>query len=813
MAIFSDNIRTGSAAAGGGTFEITNSIRFDGMDNGYLKRTPSSTGNQKVWTWSGWIKRNTVARDNINTQHLFSCDAHSGNNGIAAIYIHGSQDKMHTYFDTTGNNPYGAVNDRLYRDVTGWMHVVWQGDAGNDQKIWINGVQESVSSGTYPPDYSFGMNESGIPMLMGSQGWDGHNLVGDFLLAEVYYSDGTKYTASDFGETNSDTGVWSPKSDVSITYGTNGFHLKFDDTSSTTTLGYDSSGNNNHFTLHNMSAPSAGWPATDSLTDTPTNNFCTLNCLDRHNDAITRGGLETATTGTGGHYPIYATMGMKTGKWYYEAKRKTNDGFLPGIMEMQHDHGSHNTDSTVGNNTSTVNKRGYGLLTGDGRKSHNGTYSSYGSGLTNQSDILMCAYDADNGKVYWGKNGTWFDSGDPAAGSNPAFSGIDTTKTWVWSFHHYGNNNNVYVNFGQQGFTYTPPSGFAALCTKEMADPAITLPTDHFDVATWAGNDGAQTISSLAFEPGFVWVKAHDRSENHFLTDDVRGDGKSLAIGTVTEQNNSSKFTGFTSSGFTLNTTDNELNGGGVNYLSYNWKMTGSNASNSNGSISSTIQANTTAGCAVVKYVGNGTDGATVGHGLGVAPDFMMLKCFSHGDNWIAYHSHSADSNPQQYYYEMQNTDQRKGPNTNFMWSNGLPNSTTFELYSDSAVNGNGRDFITYVFSEVEGFSKFGRYAGTGSADNGPYVYCGFRPAFVMTKQNNQNENWTISNSTRSISNPVDRFLRNDETTSETSGAAKMDFLATGFRLRNSDDKTNRDGGDYIYMAFAEAPQKYSNAN
>ena len=191
----------------------------------------------------------------------------------------------------------------------------------------------------------------------------------------------------------------------------------------------------------------------------------------------------------------------------------------------------------------------------------------------------------------------------------------------------------------------------------------------------------------------------------------------------------------------------------------------------------------------------------------------MMLKCFSHGDNWIAYHSHSADSNPQQYYYEMQNTDQRKGPNTNFMWSNGLPNSTTFELYSDSAVNGNGRDFITYVFSEVEGFSKFGRYAGTGSADNGPYVYCGFRPAFVMTKQNNQNENWTISNSTRSISNPVDRFLRNDETTSETSGAAKMDFLATGFRLRNSDDKTNRDGGDYIYMAFAEAPQKYSNAN
>ena len=274
MAIF-DPIRAGASGVSTG-YQIERSLRMDGS-NGYLTRTPTSTGNRKIWTWSGWVKRTRLD----NNDYIFSCNSQSGNDGIAALYWKSGNNKLQFYFDTDGSNPYGDVNDRDYRDVGSWYHIVWQVDAGNTtHRIWVNGVEENITGGQ-PPNYSYAMNRSGYAQAMGTQGWDGHTNRGHMYFAECHYSDGYKYEASDFGEIDSDTGVWSPK-EVNINYGTNGFYLKFDDNSNNTaaTIGKDSSGNGNNWTPNGISV-SAG-VGNDSLEDTPTNNFCTLNRLNNY---------------------------------------------------------------------------------------------------------------------------------------------------------------------------------------------------------------------------------------------------------------------------------------------------------------------------------------------------------------------------------------------------------------------------------------------------------------------------------------------------------------------------------------------------
>ena len=361
--------------------------------------------------------------------------------------------------------------------------------------------------------------------------------------------------------------------------GNNTFYLKFADNSGTTatTLGKDSSGNSNNFTPNNFSV--ATWPDTDSVEDTPTNNFCTLNPLDKNSNVVlANGNLQTATTATAGHYPVFSTMSMKGGKWYVEAKLLTNDGFLGSIMNIQHDGGSYNVDSTVGNPTSAVNKAGYGLLTGDGRKSHDGTLASYGSALSG-SDIWMCAFDADNGKIYWGKNGTFFASGDPASGTNAAYTGIDTSITWNFAWHHYGNNNNVSVNFGQQGFTYTPPTGFQALSSANLSDPTILLPNKHFDTLLYTGTDtsASRTLTGLNFSPDWIWQKRRNGTNWHSLIDQVRGVGKTLFSNDTSAEATNNQYgyiSAFTSDGFTWsagssnNSDGNETNG---TFVSWCW--------------------------------------------------------------------------------------------------------------------------------------------------------------------------------------------------------------------------------------------------
>ena len=413
-----------------------------------LTRTPSSTGNRKIWTFSSWFKKfNCIGTGNDSAAYIYG--AYSGSDYFALYF---QEDEIHTYY-SPGNN-YGTTGDRKFRDPTSWFHLVHQVDATNTvQKIWINGEQLSLNSSRNPGNSDYPMNQSGVQFVLGKASWKGNGYNG--YLAEVHLIDGSLIAPTDFGFTDPVTNIWMPKR-YEGTHGTNGFYLDFSDNSSTSTLGIDKSLNGNDLAATNLSV--AAWPDNDSVIDTPTNNFNTFNDNDRNSNVpLANGGLETAATATGGHYPIFTTKAIKSGKWYLEWKFKTNNSGLPSIMEAQHDSNSWSTDSTVGNNTSTVNKRGYGFLPGNGNTSAEGGYASYGSALTS-SDIGQCAFDADTGKIYWGKNGTFFNSGNPETGANPAFSGIDMTKEYLFTWHVYGSNNNVSVNFGAQGFTYTPPA-------------------------------------------------------------------------------------------------------------------------------------------------------------------------------------------------------------------------------------------------------------------------------------------------------------------------------------------------------------------
>tara|TARA_Y100001973_G_scaffold85782_1_gene128115 strand:+ start:8270 stop:10708 length:2439 start_codon:yes stop_codon:yes gene_type:complete len=811
MALF-DTPRMGASGTGTG-YQIERSLRFDGS-NGYLTRTPSSTGNRKVWTWSGWIKRGHLN----NEDYLFSCNSQSGNDGIAALYFKSGNNRLQFYFDTDGSNPYGDINSRDYRDPTAWYHIVWQVDAANtSQRIWVNGVEENVTGGN-PPNYDYAMNRSGYAHAMGSQGWDGHTNRADMYMAEVHYSDGNKYEASDFGEYDSETGVWSPKENVNITYGTNGFYLKFNDNSSNTatTIGKDSSGNGNNWTPNGISVSSG--VGNDSVEDTPTNNFCTLNPLDKHSSVtLTNANLQTATTATAGHYPVFSTMSMKGGKWYVEAHLLTNDGFLGSIMNIEHDNGSLNIDSTVGNNTSSVNKVGYGLLTGNGKKSHNGTLTDYGSAISG-SDVWMCAFDADNGKIWWGKNGTWFASGDPAAGSNAAYTGIDTSISWNFAWHHYGNNNNVSVNFGQQGFTHTPPNGFKALCTANLPDPTIKQPNKHFGTVLYTGTGSSQNITGLEFQPDWVSAKRRDGTASGNVLDSVRGVRKHIEWdSTDSEQTEDAgkNLTSFNSDGFTLggsNSGSGRINWSGNTFVAWNWKAGGSTVTNNDGNNTSQVRANTSAGFSIVSYTGNGTNNSnvTMGHGLGVKPDLVIIKNRDASKDWVTWHKNLGthgtyvnnniflNSSGAENYYSDQFRE---------------ANASTFAVRSVDSTNGkvnkNGDDYIAYCFSGVEGYSKFGSYTGNGST-NGTFVFTGFRPAFVISKRTDSTSSWQIWDNKRDIDNPTTHRLRADLSNAEDTGSVDIDLLSNGFKLRNTG--INQNNGTYLYLAFAESPFKYARA-
>ena len=330
-----------------------------------------------------------------------------------------------------------------------------------------------------------------------------------------------------------------------------------------------------------------------------------------------------------------------------------------------------------------------------------------------------------------------------------------------------------------------------------MAYSTIDKPSKYFTAKLYTGTGSAQSITGLEFSPDFVWIKDRTSANNHRLLDIIRGSTKELYSSTDdSETTQAQSLTAFNSDGFSIGNLA-QINTSSNNYVSWCWDANGAGVSNTSGTISSTVSANTTSGFSIVSYTGNATLSQTIGHGLGVAPRMIIFKTRSGLSDWGVYHE--SMTNTKRILLNLTNA------SGNFTWG-GSPTSSVFYVNNDGLVNGSGSTYIAYCFAEVKGYSKFSSYTGNGNAD-GTFIYTGFKPAFVLLKSSSSVENWHIFDDARNTFNPADKDLRPNLANAETtSSVSNIDFLSNGFKLRNSDADYNSSGTTYIGFAVAEQP-------
>jgi hypothetical protein len=333
-----------------------------------------------------------------------------------------------------------------------------------------------------------------------------------------------------------------------------------------------------------------------------------------------------------------------------------------------------------------------------------------------------------------------------------------------------------------------------------MAYTTIDKPNEYFTTTVYTGNGSTLSISSLEFSPDFVWIKNRNIVSNHVLFDTVRGTTLSLESESNASESIRSGITSFDSNGFTLGSNGNS-NANGNSHASWSWRGSDSSAvSNTAGSITSTVSANTTSGFSIVSFTGNATAGATIGHGLGSAPSLILTKNRDFAYNWHLW-THAFSS-----YNDTIQLNTTAAIDTGTLLNNTAPTSSLITLGNSAVINASGEKIIAYVFAEKKGFSKFGSYTGNGSAD-GTFVYTGFKPAFVIMKRSDSADSWLMKDSVRDSYNLANkRLFPNQSVAEDTSVNGSIDILSNGFKQRGSDTLTNASGGTYIYMAFAENP-------
>lgn len=775
-------MKSGSAGAGGGGLSITNSVRLRASASAYFSRTPSA-GTQNKWTLSCWVKR-SILGSGIRFPLLQIGTASSD---TASIQIGFGEAANTDQILIGGGVTAWKKTTALYRDPSAWYHVFVVCDtslgAGSRMKLYVNGVIPALTTDTEP---GAGANTA---VFTNAAHYIGYNqnavLYADGYLSDYYLLEGVAAAATDFGQTDAN-GVWVPKA-YTGSYGTRGFHLDFKDAALTVAsnvgLGKDVSGNGNYWVTNNISV-TAG-VTYDSMVDTPTNNYATLNPLD-----YGAGSLAEANLNFGAMAPrmVRATQALpSTGKWYWEV-------FISAV-------GLSSQVGISGSLSSLTNYLGAGSdaysYAANAIKYNNGSSSAYGATYTT-NDVIAFAYDADAGTLTAYKNN---------ATQGTMYSSLSGTLFPAVGYGSGTGTGSYHINFGQRPFTYTPPTGFKALCTANLPAVAITNPRRHFDVNTRSGTGASATKTGLGFQPDLVWVKARSAATDHKLTDAVRGVTKALISDTTgAETTDANGVTAFTSDGYTVGSDTNYNNSTGpVTYVDWLWKANGAGVSNTAGSITSTVSANTTAGFSVVKIAAGTAANATVGHGLGKVLSLVIAKAFSQVTEWPVYHASLANTE-----YLVLNTTAAKATGATY-WNSTTPTSSVFSLGSSTNTN-NTNGMLFYCFAEIAGFSKFGSYTGNGSAD-GPFVFCGFRPRWILVKiSSGVADHWRLYDTARDTYNQTNTALEPNAVSADAS-IAGIDVTANGFKLRGTDNSLNANTSTYIYAAFSEYPFGGSNCS
>jgi len=839
----------------------TQSLRFDSSSSAYLSRTPSSTSDTKTWVWSGWVKRGNAGL----YQTLFMAGTSSTSNFRLVAEFTDSKFQIYYY---NGGNKY-ILPSAVHRDHSAWYHVVFACDTtqttdSNKLNIYINGEKLTALSTENQPttDYPTQIN-SNILHTIGRRTYASDQFF-DGYLAEVNFIDGLSFFSDTSGTPNSSfninsfgelkNGVWIAKA-YTGSYGTNGFRLAFNSSDlnvggSAVTDPYgsatdvpnnglaDASGQGNHWTINGISA-------VDFVPDSPENNFATLNVLDLRGTVTASEGNLKASIAVNGN--ITGTIAPTSGKWYWECYLNDITNPYIGVQSV----------NTAGSASSGYSQDAVALNNGgdiyyDG-SSQSGAYEGSPAWTTN--DILSVAYDVDNNKIWWALNGQFY-SANASSESTIAYSEVEAGNSaydlssqithGVAFLGSSASNGVVTINFGQDGsfaggltggdigdetdengigvFKYAPPSGYLALCTANLPEPTIspnadTQADDHFGTLTYIGNGtdslstqdirvgGTNVVGDIDFKPDWTWIKSKSNTSNHILTDSTRLAGNVLFSNLPNgEADNTAFFTSFETNGFDLAQNGGDTNFNGYTYVAWNWKAGGTAVSNTDGTITSSVSANTDAGFSIVSYTGDGNANATVGHGLDAIPKIIIIKNRDASQDWVV------NVNLPTKYRMVLNEPYADSGDFNTYMGTQTDDNIVFGGTNHPAWNGSGNGMIAYCFAEVEGFSKFGVFTGNND-ENGTFVFLGFRPAFVMIKSTILVRSWYMTDNTRDVDNGVFETLSADTNLGDaTQSPAVFDFLSNGFKLRHDGSGFNGLNEPYIYMAFAENPFKYANA-
>jgi len=687
-----------------------------------------------------------------------------------------------------------------------WYHIAVVKN-GTAWAMYVDGTSRATGTAT-GHDYTAALD------IGGSTLWSGRDF--DGYLDEIRISDSARYTSA-----------FTP-STTAFTADANTVLLIHSDW--TGGLGADSSGNTNDFTPTNLGSE-------DMVLDSPTNNFATLNSiLDvRSGTTITLSEGNTKWTNTAG-----GTAGVMTGT--FSATDKIYFEGVPTTLGSEPIIGFASDDKTAaqlgpGHNTNADTFIYEVASTG---RFCNGSTIDTGPSVVSAGDIISVAYDSSSGKVWFAVNGTWYNSGDPAAGTNASFTIASSHKDKLVPAIG-GYNSGVWkVNFGQdssfagaktaQGnqdgnnkgdFYYTPPTGYLALCSDNLSDPSIADPTAHFGVLTWTGNGStsARTITGdIPNDADAVWIKDRSSAYHHIWMDSIRGysslkqlmPDQNFAEGTTSGGSVGDRYgwvsdTGTGSIEITGNASYSPLwtNNNTDNYVGWVWKAGGTAVSNTDGTITSSVSANTEAGFSIVSYTGTGAN-ATVGHGLSQAPELIIVKNRDMTNEWpVGTTEGGLDFTD---YLKLDGV--RAVADDDRQFNDTDPTASVFSVGTYDGTNESSDNHIAYCFHSVEGYSKVGSYEGNANAD-GPFVYTGFSPSFVMVKGVDTSDNWTMWDNKRPGYNVTNEELNADDPAAESANAPDIDFTSNGFKRR---DTAVNASSTYLYIAFAESPFKTANA-
>ena len=578
-------------------------------------------------------------------------------------------------------------------------------------------------------------------------------------------------------------------------------------------------------------------------------NFCTYSSTNVQGPAgsgtytATKGNLGGTTT-SGSATWVGTTFGLPSGKWYWEARSTGATSGWPRVGFHSMGAGGDSISSLTTEDSNNLSSLRIVHNSGCGVGPFGSTSVTEITGSVSSGDIVQIAIDVDAGKIWYGVNNTYLESGNPATGANaiddytaatynPVMPCVGTYNSQALPDLNFGQDDTFAGAISSAGnadgngfgaFKYSPPSGFLSLCSANLPisddiDPAQTdddIPQKQFGVVTWTG-DGttSRAITGLGFQPDFIWFKSRGSAFSNRLYDTSRGisstGGKRLFSNTNAVESNQTSgqdVSAVGADGFTLgassNLYTNDTNDGGI-HVAWAWKANGgTTATDSTGTITSSVQANTKGGFSIVTYTGTGT-AATIGHGLGKAPELIFVKNRDATDDWAVYHVSNGNT-----HYMILNSNGGKTDNT--YWNDTSPTSSVFSIGTDHKLNASTEKYVSYCWAPIEGYSKFGVYTSNQNAD-GPFNYTGFRPKMIFVKMVVSGDGWGVWDSERSPTNVMDEMLRWDSSNARATGSPyQVDFLANGFKVRTDNAQMNHNSYDpYIWGAWGDVPYKYNN--